>query len=348
MAISYAISALPALSAYAGGDLLAIVDISDFTEAPTGTTKKITVADLFTNVSVTGTLGVAGVLTLSNRLVGLSAVTTGSGAGDFLLGNSYSLRADVGGTAKYLIGTNGTTGVVIDGNNLGVTFGSSVIIPAGLTISGAGLAVTGTAAFVNGVTIGGTLGVTGAITGNVTGVLTVATGTAVAGTIFKTAANGTTIQGAAGSSNDFVLTNSTNGLVANVPTGTANIGFAGSVTAQGAVTGVHLNGGGGTPSAVVGAAAGTSPSAVTVSGNDSAGTLSLTNGSATTSGVLLTVTFASGYTGTPKVTLTYDLAGGGTFPVLIATNRSSTGFAVYVPSALAASAAYQIQYHVIG
>lgn len=40
------ISDLTALTAPASGDLLVAVDISDTTDAPTGTTKKITVADL--------------------------------------------------------------------------------------------------------------------------------------------------------------------------------------------------------------------------------------------------------------------------------------------------------------
>jgi hypothetical protein len=60
------ISGLPALNAApASNDLTVIVDVSDTTEAASGTTKRMTPADLFTSPTLTGTPTVNGVLTIT-------------------------------------------------------------------------------------------------------------------------------------------------------------------------------------------------------------------------------------------------------------------------------------------
>jgi hypothetical protein len=60
------ISGLPALSAApATDDLLVVVDVSDTTEAASGTTKNMTPGDLFTSPTFTGTPVVDGALTIT-------------------------------------------------------------------------------------------------------------------------------------------------------------------------------------------------------------------------------------------------------------------------------------------
>lgn len=80
MSTSTTISGMTALGAApATGDLLPIVDISDLSEAPTGTTKKMTVANLLTAPAFTGAAtGVS--LALSSTLDATSTTLLGAGA----------------------------------------------------------------------------------------------------------------------------------------------------------------------------------------------------------------------------------------------------------------------------
>src|SRR4051812_8404552 len=74
-----AISGLTALGgAPATGDLLVLVDISDTTQAPTGTTKKMTVANLFTSPTMTTVTVSSGGLTVSAGATAVQAMTATS------------------------------------------------------------------------------------------------------------------------------------------------------------------------------------------------------------------------------------------------------------------------------
>lgn len=151
-----AISGLTALGAApATNDLLVLVDVSDTTQAPTGTTKKMTTANLFTSPHMTGAVVDSGGLTV---------------------------------TAGGLTVTAGTTAV-------------QALTAAGLVTASAGVLING--------------------------------GSGAAGTFYKSAANGLTLQGATGSVADFDIANAAGSTTAYIPTGTSNFVFLGGVDFQG-------------------------------------------------------------------------------------------------------------------
>jgi phage FluMu protein gp41 len=136
MALSYSITQLSAIATLSDGDLLVIVDVSDFSEAPTGTTKKLTKALLFTgptftgtttaaaiaasgNVTVGGTLGVTVSATFSNGLTVTNGTISGSygiGGGGVQVGTStnHTLRFYTNNVEKWYLATNGDFAPVTD------------------------------------------------------------------------------------------------------------------------------------------------------------------------------------------------------------------------------------------
>jgi cytoskeletal protein CcmA (bactofilin family) len=108
----------------------------------------------------------------------------------------------------------------------------------------------------------------------------------------------------------------------------------------------HLDAGGATPSVSGGSAVG-SGGTVTVSGTDTAGTVTINKGSGGGNGILATVTFASAFNGNPHVvfspvTSSADLAAGNYF----LSNRTTSGFSISV-GALPATGSISFDYIVI-
>lgn len=114
-------------------DVFALVDVSDPTQAPQGSTKKITTAFLFTSPTFTGTV-TAAALNLS---------------GDFAIATTkFTVAAASGNTV--VAGTLGVTGnVAVNTNKFTVTAASGNTVVAGT------LGVTGVATFANTVLTGG-------------------------------------------------------------------------------------------------------------------------------------------------------------------------------------------------
>lgn len=120
------ISGLTALSAApAAADLLATVDVSDTSQAPTGTTKKITIARLFTTPTITTSAAIAGgTVTTSTPM--LDAAQTWNAAGEAFTGikvditNTASAAASkivdlqVGGLSVLSVGKAGTLAMLGD------------------------------------------------------------------------------------------------------------------------------------------------------------------------------------------------------------------------------------------
>lgn len=133
------ISSLTALAvAPASGDLFAIVDVSDATQAPTGTTKKITLATILTAPTFTGAVNMTGTLTVVGSLQsdagiltrGLSVHTSGSL--DVLNGLVTNLSGvlNVTGLATLTAGATSAQAITFTGTTVGGA-GSMYIGPAG-------------------------------------------------------------------------------------------------------------------------------------------------------------------------------------------------------------------------
>lgn len=100
--MSVSIFSLTALGvAPASNDVVPIVDVSDTTQSPQGTTKKITVANLFTSVTVTTSLTVTGTATVSSTLDILGSFTINT--------TKFQVAASTGNVL--VAGTLGVTGV---------------------------------------------------------------------------------------------------------------------------------------------------------------------------------------------------------------------------------------------
>jgi cytoskeletal protein CcmA (bactofilin family) len=100
----------------------------------------------------------------------------------------------------------------------------------------------------------------------------------------------------------------------------------------------HIDSGGGTPGLVRGAAVGSGGTA-TISGTDTAGTVTINVGGGASAGVLATVNFVSSYGGTPHVVITPvasqgspTVTGGQTFYL---SNRTSSSFTIATSGGLA-------------
>ncbi len=111
--------------------------------------------------------------------------------------------------------------------------------------------------------------------------------------------------------------------------------FSGSISAPSIITDAlsltgdlqfarHIDAGGGTPSISAGAVG--SGGTVTISGTDTAGTITINIGSGGGTGVLATVTFANGFGGTPHVVISPVNAAA---PNAYITNRTTSGFSIF-------------------
>jgi hypothetical protein len=107
---------------------------------------------------------------------------------------------------------------------------------------------------------------------------------------------------------------------------------------------VNLGPDGTAPTATTGAAAGTAPSAITVSGHDDDGTISLTTGTATAAGKVATVTFATAKAAPPDgivISADNDVASAAGLQVR---NVTAAGFEVWARTAPTASSALVCSY----
>lgn len=108
-----------------------------------------------------------------------------------------------------------------------------------------------------------------------------------------------------------------------------------------------VTGGTATPTSAVKAAAGAGATA-TVTGNDMAGQVTLTTGTAPTPGAMLDITFANAWAATPKSVIFTAESGAGALLAPYTAGRSSTVFTLGLGAAPAASTTYTFNYQVLG
>ena len=161
MAASDPISALTALGgAPATGDLLVTVDVSDSTQSANGTTKKMTVANLFTAPTFTGTTTAAAVNATAVTVAASSAaVTVNATSGD----PSLTFKKAGTQTAAWNSDAASTMKLLDNGGSTIATFqpGGSLALLSGLTLNTDKLTVAGST---GNTAIAGTLAVTGNVT----------------------------------------------------------------------------------------------------------------------------------------------------------------------------------------
>lgn len=167
-------------------DVLAIVDVSDTTQSPQGTTKKITVDTLFTSptfevaVSIAGTLNVTSTANVTgNFTVNTNkftvAATTGNTAvaGTFAVAGVATLASNLAFSAAVTVIIPGATSIALvnaanNANNLLITDAGLVTLRNTLTIGAGGFAVTGNSTITGSLTtttgFGYPTGVGGAVT----------------------------------------------------------------------------------------------------------------------------------------------------------------------------------------
>lgn len=107
----------------------------------------------------------------------------------------------------------------------------------------------------------------------------------------------------------------------------------------------HFTAGGGTPSRSNGSALGSGGTA-SVSGSDTAGSVTINTGAGPNAGCFINVTFTSKYSATPRVIVTPIGSDAGGLDYYV--NRSTTGFSVCTKNAPPAGAAFGFDYFVIG
>ncbi len=105
----------------------------------------------------------------------------------------------------------------------------------------------------------------------------------------------------------------------------------------------HINTGGPTPGVARGGAVGAGGTA-SISGTDASGTVTVNTGGGPSTGVMATVTFANGYTGTPRVIISPSSAAGATLDYYV--TRNSSSFVVRTVSAPVSSTTYVFDYWV--
>lgn len=104
----------------------------------------------------------------------------------------------------------------------------------------------------------------------------------------------------------------------------------------------HIITGGSTPTIAAGSAACTSPT-VNITGDDTAGTITITTGSGcSSSGQLVAITFNSAFSATPHVVLTAENASGALLPIYDV--PSTAGFTISTPNTPANTTTYTYQY----
>lgn len=197
MASSYAISALTAISSFNTGDLLVMVDVTDFAQAPTGTTKKSTIAQfttfIHTNAVFTGTTTVAqltmstaasqiipGATSWAVRNAANSAnnlILTDAGLATFrntvtISAGGFTSTGTTTHTGSYRFGTDSTFDIGASGafRPRDVYIGRNLLVDGTLGVTGsttlAALHTTGNTGVDGFLTVGGTFGVTGQSTLN--------------------------------------------------------------------------------------------------------------------------------------------------------------------------------------
>lgn len=206
MSISIA-NLTPLGGAPATTDLFAVVDVSDTTQAPTGTTKNMTVANLFTSPAiaaptlaspvVTGTLTVTGATVTASAPVLAVTQTWNNAAIAFT-----ALRLNVTNTAS------DAASMLVDLQVGGVTF---------VKVDRTGLLTA------QAITSGG-VNTLGSVLLNGTGA------SFAAGKMYLNATNGLTLTTKTGSANDFTLQDPVGGIVVQMPTGTKNLETEGNLT----------------------------------------------------------------------------------------------------------------------
>lgn len=166
-----AISGLAAGTVTASGDLMVYVDISDTSQSPNGTTKKITFTNLFAAipvaVGITSTLAVTGAASAANVTVTTahSAASASKSVLDFNagFGRLYSYGADASTNGLWTLASvrsDGSNGLLVQSDAAGKwTF------PGALAITGAlsGVTTIATSGAINGQTISATASFTGTV-----------------------------------------------------------------------------------------------------------------------------------------------------------------------------------------
>jgi cytoskeletal protein CcmA (bactofilin family) len=107
----------------------------------------------------------------------------------------------------------------------------------------------------------------------------------------------------------------------------------------------HIVAGGGTPSRSTGTALGSGGTS-SVSGSDTAGSISVNTGSSPAAGCFITVNFTGKYNNTPHVIVTPINSGAGGLPYYV--TRTSTNFSVCTTSPAPANSNFGFDYIVIG
>lgn len=111
------ISALTELAATpANGDLLPIVDVSDTTQAPTGTTKRITAQNVRAGLALSGAITASGLTQATGKLLGRNTASTGA-VEEITLGTGLSMTGttlNVSGTTSKLVNYSITQSNVAD------------------------------------------------------------------------------------------------------------------------------------------------------------------------------------------------------------------------------------------
>lgn len=97
------------------------------------------------------------------------------------------------------------------------------------------------------------------------------------------------------------------------------------------------------PTAVAGAAAGTSPTGLTNAGRDDFGSVSITTGTSTAAGTLFTLTFNNAYTVAPDAVIVDDNGGVASYG-----SATTTALTISAKTAPAASTAIKVNYVLVG
>ncbi len=103
----------------------------------------------------------------------------------------------------------------------------------------------------------------------------------------------------------------------------------------------HINGGGPPPSVGAGGAVG-GGGTVSISGSDTAGTVTINTGGGPSAGVLAVITFANPFTQTPHVVITPSSSGGAGLNYYV--TRTSTGFSIATTNAPAAGTTFTFDF----
>ena len=264
-------------------------------------------------------------------------------------GNAQNVRVGIGSsiTPAYTLDVTGDTNIS-SGSSYRIN-GTAVCTSAGCTASAASAIQNGTS------TQTGNFNIQSASSGSVVAIIQGASGqssdlldikTSTPATVFSVSSTGATLhKNSADSATAFQIQNSTATPLFTADTSGMQITIGGNVTVNGHIVSGNKSG---TTTVAAGAAATctlTSPT-VNLTGNDTAGTVSITTATGSCSaGTLATVTFANAYASAPVVTLTPQNANGATLQYYY---NSGTGtFTIATGNAPATATAYIFSYHVL-